>query len=184
MGKKLNSVIKHCDRKIKKITSIELMVRYCTYKGFFASGQINSIYVLYRGISITLPSHNDETNLLPNRLLAAIPVSDLGDSLDSRHLSESLNLSHGFANFKKVYETNRIEMAFPLRFLLLQKDRGDKDGQNLSNGDDSGYDDYDEEYCHIITENSAPELVAKVEREFTPVDLPELLVITGRACSR
>ena len=31
---------------------------------------------------------------LPNRLLAAIPVSDLGDSLDSRHLGESLNLGN------------------------------------------------------------------------------------------
>ena len=28
---------------------------------------------------------------LPNRLLAAIPISDLGESLDSRHLSESFN---------------------------------------------------------------------------------------------
>ena len=46
---------------------------------------------------------NDDTSLLPNRLLlSAIPVSDLGDSLDSRHLSESLNLSQslggGFLN--------------------------------------------------------------------------------------
>ena len=31
--------------------------------------------------------------LHPNRLLSAIPVSDLGDSLDSRHLNESINLS-------------------------------------------------------------------------------------------
>ena len=28
---------------------------------------------------------------LPNRLLSAIPISDLGESLDSRHLSESFN---------------------------------------------------------------------------------------------
>ena len=36
----------------------------------------------------------DEATILPNRLLlSAIPVSDLGDSLDSRHLSESLNMS-------------------------------------------------------------------------------------------
>ena len=49
---------------------------------------------------------------------------------------------------------------------------------------DSGYDEYDEEYSHIITESSSPELVQKVERDFRPVDLPELLVITGRACTR
>lgn len=37
---------------------------------------------------------DDEATILPNRLLlSAIPVSDLGDSLDSRHLSESLNMS-------------------------------------------------------------------------------------------
>jgi hypothetical protein len=29
-------------------------------------------------------SHEFEDDMLPNRLLAAIPVSDLGDSLDSR----------------------------------------------------------------------------------------------------
>ena len=45
----------------------------------------------------------DEATILPNRLLlSAIPVSDLGDSLDSRHLSESLNMSQslggGFLN--------------------------------------------------------------------------------------
>ena len=40
-------------------------------------------------------SQEEEDNIiLPNRLLlSAIPVSDLGDSLDSRHLSESLNMS-------------------------------------------------------------------------------------------
>lgn len=69
-------------------------------------------------------------------------------------------------------------------FGLQNRERMEKDSHNMSNGEDSGYDDYDEEYCHIITEHSAAELVAKVEREFTPVDLPELLVITGRACSR
>ena len=91
----------------------------------------------------------DETTILPNRLLAAIPVSDLGDSLDSRHLSESLNLSHGFG---------------------MRLDSSDKDGLG-QNSDDSGYDEYDEEYSHIITEHSAPELVEKVEREFKPVKL-------------
>ena len=53
-----------------------------------------------------------------------------------------------------------------------------------SGGGDSGYDEYDEEYSHIITENSPTEVVAKVESDFQPADLPELLVITGRACAR
>ena len=37
---------------------------------------------------------------------------------------------------------------------------------------------------HRITEHSDQELVKKVESEFRAVDLPELLVITGRACTR
>ena len=41
-------------------------------------------------------------------------------------------------------------------------------GNNQNNGDsgsggaDSGYDEYDEEYSHIITENSPKEIVAKI----------------------
>ena len=42
----------------------------------------------------TRNEEDEATTILPNRLLlSAIPVSDLGDSLDSRHLSESLNMS-------------------------------------------------------------------------------------------
>ena len=36
-------------------------------------------------------SKNISEEGLPNRLLSAIPISDLGESLDSRHLSESFN---------------------------------------------------------------------------------------------
>ena len=57
-------------------------------------------------------------------------------------------------------------------------------GDSGSGGADSGYDEYDEEYSHIITENSPKEIVAKIESDFQPADLPELLVITGRACAR
>lgn len=100
----------------------------------------------------------DPDEMLPNRLLSAIPVSDLGDSLDSRHLGESLNLGQSFSS--------KIEPP------------------NSADSTDSGYDEYDEEYSHIITEHSPPELVKKVEDEFFPVQLPEFLVITGRACAR
>ena len=57
-------------------------------------------------------------------------------------------------------------------------------GADSVDSNDSGYDEYDDEYNHIITENSEPHLVKKVEQEFMGADLPELLVITGRACTR
>ena len=57
-------------------------------------------------------------------------------------------------------------------------------GADSVDSNDSGYDEYDEEYNHIITENSEPHLVKKVEQDFMGADLPELLVITGRACTR
>ena len=47
---------------------------------------------------------------------------------------------------------------------------------------DSGYDEYEDDYAHIITEHSAKEIVEIVTHDFRPVDLPELLVITGRHC--
>ena len=45
-----------------------------------------------------LSSELDESSNHPNRLLAAIPISDLGESLDSRHLNlnGSLNLSSSY----------------------------------------------------------------------------------------
>ena len=104
---------------------------------------------------------------LPNRLLAAIPVSDLGDSLDSRHLGESVNYSHFSSGKSRPGTAGRL-------------------GGSADSGDsaDSGFDEYEEENSHIITENSAKELVKRVEEDFRPVELPELLVITGRACAR
>ena len=54
----------------------------------------------------------------------------------------------------------------------------------ISDSGDSGYDEYEDEYAHIITENSARDKVDRVMTDFRPVDLPELLVITGRACTR
>merc|ERR1712141_898759 len=96
---------------------------------------------------------------LPNRLLSAIPISDLGESLDSRHLSESFN---GNSKFGKGLGGTSADSV---------------------DSNDSGYDEYEEEYSHIITENSSVELIKKVEQDFRVVDLPELLVITGRACT-
>lgn len=112
------------------------------------------------------PDYSPEETL-PNRLLAAIPVSDLGDSLDSRHLGESINYSHFSSGKSRPGTAGRL-------------------GGSAESGDstDSGFDEYDEENSHIITENSAKEAVRLVEEQFRPVELPELLVITGRACAR
>ena len=55
---------------------------------------------------------------------------------------------------------------------------------DISDSGDSGYDEYEDDYAHIITENSARDKVEQVMTDFRPVDLPELLVITGRACTR
>ena len=120
-------------------------------------------------IAASADSINDESVILPNRLLSAIPVSDLGDSLDSRHLNESLNMSQTLGGGFIPTRNN--------------KDRTRSGGDSIDSGD-SGYDEYDEEYNYIITENSSQELVSQVEAEFRPADLPELLVITGRACVR
>ena len=49
---------------------------------------------------------------------------------------------------------------------------------------DSGYDEYEDDYAHIITEHSDKNVVEDIIKQFQPVDLPELLVITGRACTR
>ena len=84
---------------------------------------------------------------LPNRLLSAIPISDLGESLDSRHLQESFNGGN-------LFNSQKLDSA---------------------ESNDSGFDDYEEDYNHIITENSSPEQVKKVEQDFRVVDLPELL---------
>jgi len=110
------------------------------------------------GIENSKKNITDEA--LPNRLLSAIPISDLGESLDSRHLSESFNGNNKFG-----------------------KGLGGTSADSVDSND-SGYDEYEEEYSHIITENSSVELIKKVEQDFRVVDLPELLVITGRACTR
>ena len=68
-----------------------------------------------KGTSSEYPSEADKSKLvsdegLPNRLLSAIPISDLGESLDSRHLSESFNGGNKFSKgndlsnfFSKIY---------------------------------------------------------------------------------
>ena len=100
----------------------------------------------------------DTKGVLPNSLLASIPSSDLGESLDCRPTKIS----------QDVGQTSR---SAPVS------------ATSLDSGD-SGYDEYEDENAHIITEHSAKDLVNGVIQEFKPVDLPELLVITGRACTR
>ena len=72
----------------------------------------------------------NEDEGLPNRLLSAIPISDLGESLDSRHLSESFNAAAGLGPNSKFNNNNNT---------------------NSVDSSDSGYDEYEEDYSHIIT---------------------------------
>ena len=61
----------------------------------------------------------DEATILPNRLLlSAIPVSDLGDSLDSRHLSESLNMSQSLGGGFLGNRTQRYSHSYIYKKLL------------------------------------------------------------------
>ena len=57
------------------------------------SGGDENFRVQIDTVSAKVQLIDDESSSHPNRLLSAIPVSDLGDSLDSRHLNESINLS-------------------------------------------------------------------------------------------
>jgi len=100
----------------------------------------------------------DTKGVLPNSLLATIPSSDLGESLDCRPA-------------KVVTDTGPVSRSAPV-------------SANSQDSGDSGYDEYEDENAHIITEHSTKDLVNGVIQEFKPVDLPELLVITGRACTR
>ncbi len=86
---------------------------------------------------------------LPNRLLAAMPVSDLGESLDSRHLGESLNMSHHSASNGRRLQSSKI---------------GGPRSADSTDSADSGYDEYDEENSHIVTEKSDPALVKYCSR--------------------
>lgn len=118
--------------------------------------KINGVGAISGGVQ-----QNEIDGMMPNRLLSAIPISDLGDSLDSRHLGESVNAKSSAENES------------------INNDRS-------ANSADSGYGciEYEEDYAHIITEHSSPELVKEIESQFQTVSLPELLVITGRACAR
>ena len=54
---------------------------------------------------------------LPNRLLSAIPISDLGESLDSRHLSESFNGGNKYGKGIFIFASisKLISMSIQLR---------------------------------------------------------------------
>ena len=100
----------------------------------------------------------DTRGVLPNSLLATIPSSDLGESLDCRPN-------------KACSDPGQASRSAPVS------------ATSLDSGD-SGYDEYEDDNAHIIIEHSTKNLVDQVVQEFKPVDLPELLVITGRACTR
>jgi len=107
----------------------------------------------------------DSRGELPNSLLDTIPSSDLGESLDTRGHHAHLGKE------PEVEQNSGGTRSAPVS------------ANSLDSGD-SGYDEYDEDYSHIITEYSSKDIVEAIIQEFRPVDLPELLVITGRACTR
>ena len=49
---------------------------------------------------------------------------------------------------------------------------GGREGSGGGDSVDSGYDEYDEDNNHIITEHSTADAVKEVEDSFRPVDLP------------
>ena len=49
---------------------------------------------------------------------------------------------------------------------------GGREGSGGGDSVDSGYDEYDEDNNHIITEHSTADVVKEVEDSFRPVDLP------------
>ncbi len=111
-------------------------------------------------------------DLFLKKIQAAIPVSDLGDSLDSRHLGESLNLSH--RSNGHVGGSGGGGGGGGSGGSSGSKGRGVGDSgvngvgvvggiksADSTDSADSGYDEYDENYSHIITERSNPELVRK-----------------------
>ena len=54
---------------------------------------------------------------LPNRLLSAIPISDLGESLDSRHLSESFNGGNKFSKGNDLSNFFKDKSHFNMKLL-------------------------------------------------------------------
>ena len=57
------------------------------------AGLQDNVKVQIDTVSSKVSELSDESLAHPNRLLSAIPVSDLGDSLDSRHLHEAIDLN-------------------------------------------------------------------------------------------
>ena len=64
------------------------------------AGLSDNVKVQIDTVSSKVSELSDESLAHPNRLLSAIPVSDLGESLDSRHLHEAIDLNQSLG---KIY---------------------------------------------------------------------------------
>ena len=65
------------------------------------AGLTDNVKVQIDTVSSKVSELSDESLAHPNRLLSAIPVSDLGDSLDSRHLHEAIDLNQSLGKIHK-----------------------------------------------------------------------------------
>ncbi|XP_063874446.1 uncharacterized protein LOC135107927 [Scylla paramamosain] len=93
--------------------------------------------------------------------LENIPTNDLGESLDCRRAATWYHASKGAAASLPTTSTSTRSV----------------------DSSDSGIYDLDDDYSFVITENSPPELVRRVEADFTPIENLDLTV-TGKQCPR
>ncbi|XP_018008273.1 uncharacterized protein LOC108665974 [Hyalella azteca] len=115
----------------------------------------------------------------------SIPSSDLGESLDVRRAArlfrnESQSLPNTTSDPTEEFKPNfDEENPPPGTASFFHTPHSACSGESS----DSGISDPGEEYAFVITENSPPEVVKKVEEAFIPVENLNL-IITGKACPR
>ncbi|XP_071537609.1 uncharacterized protein [Panulirus ornatus] len=102
--------------------------------------------------------------------LESIPNNDLGESLDCR---------------RSIAPWFKPPMAPPTSSVTPSTSSTTPPFSSAKSVDssDSGIYDLDDDYSFVITENSPPELVRRVEAEFTPIENLDLTV-TGKQCPR
>ncbi|KAF2358311.1 hypothetical protein FHG87_010928 [Trinorchestia longiramus] len=116
-----------------------------------------------------------------------IPTSDLGESLDVRRATQLFNKDNSAKMINSQSASPReLKCNFQeenpppnsASFVAVSSHSACSE-QSL----DSGISDPGDEYSFVITENSPPDIVKKIEEEFTPVEDLNL-TITGKACPR
>ncbi|XP_045603189.1 uncharacterized protein [Procambarus clarkii] len=132
----------------------------------------NSISSSGNGSSLSSVPHTPEDKLLRHQDSKASLVEDLPltlDSIPTNDLGESLDCRRGRASWLK-------QPGAPPTSVTTTSARS-------VDSSDSGIYDLDDDYSFVITENSPPELIKRVEADFTPVENLDLTV-TGKQCPR